>query len=125
VATLMLIRLCLLGGVLVFGLLSWVLRRTGSAVSSADPATLSALRALCFLFCAVALVAAVALRAVAARASSDAARIRLSIAGWASGESPALLGGVYLFMSGDARPYAIGVVVLLATFVIFPLRRPA
>jgi hypothetical protein len=71
----------------------------------------------------VAAVAAAAfLRAVIARTADPARVWSLRMIAWATGEAAALFGGVYWFNSGDPSRYTIGLIALLATFVVVPLR---
>jgi hypothetical protein len=40
------------------------------------------------------------------------------------GEGVALAGGVYYFITNDPRYYVTGILVLLASFMLFPIKRP-
>ena len=119
VRTLGVIRMALLAGVLAFGALTWLMRRRG-AVSV--PPDVAPLRVMLAVMWALAVTSIVAFRTLFGRTSDLARRARLSIFGWAAGEAPALIGGVYYLMTGDAGWYAAGVLLLVATFVVFPLR---
>ena len=52
-----------------------------------------------------------------------AARIPESVIGWLFGQMLACFGIVYYGVTEDARWYVAGLALLLATFVIFPIRR--
>jgi hypothetical protein len=119
VRTLGVIRVALLAGVLAFGALTWLMRRRG-AVSA--PPDVAPLRVMVLAMWALAVTGIVVFRTLFGRTTDAARRARLSIFGWAAGEAPALIGGVYYLMTGDAGWYATGVLLLVATFVVFPLR---
>jgi len=60
------------------------------------------------------------LTARAANANEAGAR---QLMGWAGGEFAALAGGVYYFLTNDPRLYIVGMIILLASFILVPLRR--
>jgi hypothetical protein len=119
VRTLGVIRVALLAGVLAFGGVTWLMRRRGAASAPADVAPL---RVMLIVMWTIAVSGIVTFRVLFGRAHDAARRAQLSIFGWAAGELPALIGGVYYFMTGDAAWYAAGVLLLVAAFVVFPLR---
>jgi hypothetical protein len=119
VRTLGVIRMALLAGVLAFGGLIWLMRRRGGWTPPADVAPL---HVMLIAMWTVAVSGIVIFRVLFGRARDAPRRVRLSIFGWAAGELPPLIGGVYYFMTGDAGWYAAGVLLLVATFVVFPLR---
>ena len=119
-----LIRAALLGGVLLFGLVSWVTirQRGGGPLPGIEPAALGVFRVLVPALCLAAIGAAVAIRLAVARATEPARRNSLRIIGWATGEAAALAGGVYYFEVGDPKLYLIGLTAMLATFIVVPIR---
>jgi hypothetical protein len=120
------IRLALLAGVLMFGALNWFLvRQRGGPPAGADAGSFAFFRVLVPALCVAAIGVAVALRPRVARARDDAQRVSLRMVAWAVGEGCALAGAVHYFLTGDPRLYVLGVVALLATFIIVPLRQPA
>ncbi|HVH12906.1 MAG TPA: hypothetical protein VM759_07640 [Longimicrobium sp.] len=119
-ATLRIIRIALLSGVLMFGGVSYVL--TEQRGGGLDPSHADVLQ----LANIVLLVgAAVALMIVQRRhaAERDAAkRSTLNITGWAMGEATALFGGVHYLLVGNPIPYLVGLVMMVAAFVVVPIR---
>ena len=119
------IRLSLLVGVLLFGgVVAWLSSqgRVPPGGRPADEATVRFLRMLAPAIAVAAAVAATYLRYVISR-TPDAGRVwQLRLVAWAVGEAAALLGAVHWFLSGDPSRYVIGLVALLATFVVVPLR---
>ena len=122
-ATLGVIRLALLAGVLAFGAVTWFTHRgpewSGGPRFVPEPLPTIAL--------AVPVLAAIAIVFVrrAAFATTDPARYgSLCVVGWALGEAAALAGGVHYFLSNDPSRYLIGLFVMLLSFVLIPLRRP-
>jgi hypothetical protein len=73
---------------------------------------------------AIGLVGMLVLRAIWSRAVDEKQRSTLMIVGWAMGEGVALAGGVYYFITNDPRYYVTGILVLLASFMLFPIKRP-
>jgi hypothetical protein len=118
-ASLGIVRLALLGGVLAFGAASWFIQRQPGWMP-APPELLrvasTAVRAA-WVVAFVGLVIAYVL-AQRRKGPSDG---RHELVGWALGESTAVVGGVYYFFSGDPHRYGWGVAGLLLTFVIFPI----
>lgn len=124
VRNLAIIRFALLSGVLLFGAVCWFVtsQRGGGAQPGASPAAFAAFRIVVPALCLVAIAVAAALRGVVARERDAQKRVSLRIIGWAMGEGAALVGAVYYFNLGDPRLYVLGVVAMLATFIILPLR---
>jgi hypothetical protein len=120
-----LIRLAFLAGVLLFGAVIWWLQRGGRVPLAGRPAGAEGLRFLRLLAPAIAVAAAAAaayLRYAIARTADPTRVWSLRVVAWAVGEAAALLGGVYWLLSGDSSRYVIGLVAMLATFVVVPLR---
>ena len=118
--TLHLIRLSIFGGALLFGLVTWWLRRE---TPPPLPADMGPLRFVGYgLWVSVLLVLAF-LRGLLGKAADQARRTSLLIIAWAAAESLALFGGVVWFLHGDSRWYVAGMSFMLATFILFPLTR--
>jgi hypothetical protein len=114
-AVLRLIRASLLFGVLAFGAVTYFTqaqRQPGLPVETA-----ATLRLVVYGLVALVLVASFVLRGVRERARDEAAAANLTIIAWAIGETPALLGAVVYFLSGDPMPYLIGLVTFLLMLV--------
>lgn len=116
------IRLAMLGGVLLFGAVCWMLQRTPDwSPSPADPA---ALRLVARILWAAAVVGVGILVLRARSVTRPGQASTLGILGWALGEMVALLGGVVYFLTGVATWYVGGVVFLALTFLLLPGRLP-
>jgi hypothetical protein len=120
-ASLGLIRLALLAGVLLLGAVSWYTHRQ-AGWTSAPLETLRLLSTAVRAIWVAAFVGLVIVFVVAQRRPVAAQTGRYEIIGWALGEAPALAGGIYYLLGGDPRRYMWGVAGLLLTFVIFPGR---
>lgn len=115
-----LIRLAIFGGALMFGLVTWWLRRETPPPMTTD---MGPLRFVGYgLWVSVLLVLAF-LRGLFGKATDQARRATLLIISWSAAESLALFGGVVWFLHGDSRWYVAGMSFMLATFILFPLAR--
>jgi hypothetical protein len=94
----------------------------GDTWAPAEPDLLRTLRVAMLATWVVATVLLLVLRARLARLTEVAGRSILMIA-WAIGEGAALFGGVYYFLSGDGTWFVIGLFFMLASFILFPIRR--
>ena len=119
-ATLAMIRVMVLGGVLLFGAVIWLLYRNGSRtpVEPNFPVTPIALG-----LWGVAIVGLLVLRARWGAESEPTRRGHLSIFAIAVAEVPALFGAVVYFFSNDPRLYVSGVFLMLTTLLLFPIVR--
>ncbi|HSJ64418.1 MAG TPA: hypothetical protein VK922_11050 [Gemmatimonadaceae bacterium] len=120
-STLAVIRIALLVGVLMFGAVTYMVQR-GDTWQAAGPDLLDTLRVALLATWVVAVVLLLVLRARLTRLTEVAGRSVLIIA-WAVGEGAALFGGVYYFLSGNPEWFIIGLFVMLASFILFPIRR--
>jgi hypothetical protein len=117
-----LIRIALLLGVLLFGGVSvFVHRQPGWTPATIDPLVF---RILGIALWAIAVAGVVILRPWVDRAIDPAQRQTISLIAWTLGEVLALYGGVYFFLTGDGSRYVLGLVFMLGTFVLFPVRQP-
>ena len=118
------IRLAMMGGVLLFGGVSWFLTNTPDW-SAPEPGVVDQLKRVAKVAWIVAL-AALSFMYAKYRDSDHPARAgSIAIMAWALGETLALLGGVIFFLTSISGWYVAGVIALTLTFVAFPapLRR--
>lgn len=115
------LRIALLAGVLAFGAVTYYVQR-GESWRAAAPEALSMMRLAMLSTWLVAAVLLLILRVRLTRLTEAAGRSVLVIA-WAVGEGAALFGGVYYFLSGEAQWFIAGLFVMLAAFILFPVRR--
>jgi hypothetical protein len=120
-SSLAVIRIALLAGVLMFGAVTYYVQR-GANWKPAAPDVLNSLYTIMLAVLVLAVVFLLVLRARLGRRSDTGERSLLVVA-WAIGESSALFGGVYYFLSGNAQWFIIGLFVMLASFILFPIRR--
>jgi hypothetical protein len=118
--TLHLIRLSIFGGALLFGIVTWWLRRQTPPPLEMD---MGPLRFVGYALWVSVLVALAFLRGLFGKATDPARRTALLIISWAAAETLAFFGGVVWFLHGDSRWYVAGMCFLLATFILFPLAR--
>ena len=121
-AALAVIRLALLLGVLAFGAATTFIVRRGDWRPSA-PDALDSLWIVGIVLWVTAILAVAYLRFRGTRLAGRAGAATPAIIGWAIGEAVAIFGGVHYFLSGRPAWYLNGVLFLVATFVVFPLRR--
>ncbi len=113
------IRLAMMGGVLLFGGVSWFLHRTPDW-TPADPAVVAQLATVGRVMWLVAGIGLVILFFRFRDAANPGQASTLAILAWALGESVALFGGVVFFLTAAAAWYVAGVVALTIAFVAFP-----
>jgi hypothetical protein len=118
--TLHLIRLAIFSGALLFGIVTWWLRRENPAPLEAE---LGPLRFAGYGLWVSVLVLLGFVRGLYAKATDHAKRASAMIVAWAAAESLALFGGVIWYLHGDSRWYIAGMMFLLATFILFPVAR--
>lgn len=114
------IRITMVTGVLLFGAVTWFLRRSGSAPSPLTPEAARTLLWMGRAAWATALAGCVVLFALMQREPTSARTQRLSIVAWALGEMVALFGGVVWFLTGMTEWYVSGVVFLVLSLLAFP-----
>jgi hypothetical protein len=118
------IRLAMMGGVLLFGGVSWFLTSVPDWVAPEAGIADQLTRIASVVW--VVIGAALAVLFLKFRDSTNAARASsVAILAWALGETLALLGGVIFFLTSLSGWYVAGVIALTLTFVAFPapLRR--
>lgn len=124
---LMIIRFAYFAGAFLFGAVTW-LRYRSLNVAPEAAADFGVLARLVPFVQVLLLAGAIGVRTLLARraARHDALPGEdsgLRLGAWALGESAALVGGVHYFLVGQPHYWIIGMVVLLATFLIVPLRQ--
>ena len=113
------IRIGMMGGVLLFGGVSWFLHRSPDWTPADTAAVDSLVTVGRFMWIAVIVgLAALWFRARSATTPSQAST--LAIIAWSLGETLALFGGVLYFLSDLAGWYVAGVISLAIAFVAFP-----
>jgi hypothetical protein len=118
--TLHLIRLSIFGGALLFGIVTWWLRRQTPPPMDMG---MGPLRFVGYALWVSVLVALAFLRGLFGKATDASRRTTLLIISWAAAETLALFGGVVWYLHGDTRWYVAGMCFMLATFILFPLTR--
>jgi hypothetical protein len=114
-----LIRLALLVGVLVFGMVAWYVSSGRSDVSfSAE--SLTVFRLVFFALAITTLAGLIVVRSVQAKAADFERRASLAVIGWALAEGLALFGAVAFFLSGSASLYLLGLGVLVVALLVIP-----
>ncbi len=109
-------------GVLLFGaVIAFIHARTGFPVK-AQPMSL---RYAEMAFSAVAVAVALVRRGRVGRAVDGAERNNQVLQVWAIGDGAALFGGVLFLLTNEAQWYGLGLLAMLTTFILVPLRRSA
>lgn len=119
-ATLRIIRVALLSGVLMFGGVAYYLTQQQGRGLGPENADMLQIVNIVILVGAAAGVMMVQRRHAAER--DPAKRQTLNIVAWAMGEATALFGGVHFLLVGNPIPYLVGLVMMIATFVVVPIR---
>lgn len=117
-----LIRGAMLVGVLLFGGVTWYVRRDG------EPPTLSRDTLTTLLWVGrgtwiVSMATCLALFGMLRNARSQQRITALSITGWAAGEAVAIVGGVIWFLTGISKWYSAGLVYFVLALLTFPVKR--
>jgi hypothetical protein len=118
-AVLRIIRMALLGGVVLFGAAVTWLR------SQSPPDAYQAARSLQYVNIAFLVGAAAGVLHLQRRHAEErdpARRTSWNIIAWALGEATAMFGGVHYLLVGSPLPYLVGLAMLLASFVLVPIR---
>jgi hypothetical protein len=119
-ASMFIIRISLVFGVVMFGGLTWYLhsQRTEPFPTDNETVTWVVLGAW-----TVITIGIVYLSGRYRAAASRDQRITLAIIGWALGEAAALLGGVHYFVTGSPQRYGYGFLIFVIALVLFPIPR--
>ncbi len=117
-----LIGIALWLGVLAFGVVVWFVHRAGTFPIRPAQAQLTYAQ---LGVCVLAVVFALAMRGGVRRMDDGPERNTKILSAWACGEGAALFGGVLFLLSNEAQWYAVGLLSMLTTYVLVPLRRPS
>jgi hypothetical protein len=115
-AVLRIVRLALLASVLIFGFVALLVHRSGSGPIE-SPIDFGLIRMIFLAIFAAIAILLIVLRSTLERAPTYERRASLAIMAWALGESAAIMGGVFWFLSGSAGLYTIGLAVFLLGLV--------
>lgn len=119
---LLLIRLCLLAGLLVMGAAIWFIRRNPDAlILEPDRA-----RSFGWAFIALAVVALAGMfvmRKRLERGGDPQAMLQTYMVGYAMAEGAALFAAVTWYMGGNPNWYVAGVLLMASAFQILPINR--
>lgn len=119
-ATLRIIRVAFLTGVLTFGgAVYFITSQRGGPMAPDLGETLQIVN-IALLVAAAAGVLFIQRRHAAE--PDPARRSTLNIAAWAMGEATALFGGVHYMLVGNALPFLVGLTMMIASFVLVPIR---
>ena len=114
------IRLAMMGGVLLFGGVSWFFTSMPDW-SSPEAGTADQLTRVAQVAWALSGTALVVMYLKFRDPSKVARASSVAILAWALGETLALLGGVIFFLTSLAGWYIAGIIALALTFVAFPV----
>ncbi len=117
-----LIGIALWLGVVAFGGVVWFIHRAGTFPIRAAQAPLTYAQ---LGVSVVAVVFALALRGEIRRMDDGPERNSKILSVWACGNGAALFGAVLFLLSNETQSYALGLLAMLTTFVLVPLRRPS
>ncbi|HLM68772.1 MAG TPA: hypothetical protein VK358_14630 [Longimicrobium sp.] len=118
-ATLRIIRIALLSGVLMFGGVAYYLTQQNGPLGAENADALQIVNIVLLVGAAVGIMI-IQRRHLAER--DPAKRSTLNIVAWAMGEATALFGGVHFLMVGNPVPFLVGLVMMVAAFVVVPIR---
>lgn len=118
---LLLIRIALLSGVLLFGAVVYFQQRNGATVSM-QPGQAEALVWAARVLWGVAIAGTIGVWQMRQRAATRPQVQQWSIIGYALGEMVALFGAVVWYLTGTPSWYLPGVLFLAITFLVFPAR---
>ena len=118
-ATLRIIRIALLSGVLMLGGIAYML--TGES-GGLDPESAEVLQMINIVILVAAAVGIIVMQRRHAEERDPARRSTLNIIAWAMGEAAAMMGGVHYLLVGNPVPFLVGLVMMIASFVVVPIR---
>ena len=117
-----LIGIALWLGAVAFGGVVWFIHRAGTFPVRAPQAPLTYAQ---LGVSVAAVVLALALRGDIRRMDDGPERRSKILSVWACGNGAALFGAVLFLLSNETQSYALGLLAMLTTFVLVPLRRPS
>lgn len=113
------IRLAFLAGALVLGVVGWMIAGEERAPALEED-TSELLRYAFFAFALVTLGLLELLRKRYRREENPARRVTHALIGYVLGDGLAILGFVFILLSGSFTPYFVGLLVLLLASLMFP-----
>ncbi len=116
------IRMSILLGVLMFGVVAWYQRSQPEWVQP-EGIRMRPLRLTGMAIWGAAVAALIGIRLKFAREVESGTNIRISIIAWALAELPALFGAVFYYLTGDITLLAAGIGALVVSFILFPVAR--
>ena len=119
------VRGVLLGLTLFFGLTVWIWHSLGAAAPNAGAFVhkLRVVGIMTWLYALVQLLDIRFWRSATARKRRESMGIPDSLIAWLFGQMLAWFGIIYYGFTEDARWYLAGLVVLIVTFIVFPVRQ--
>jgi uncharacterized membrane protein AbrB (regulator of aidB expression) len=119
-ATLRIVRIALLSGVLIFGGIAYYL--TEQQGGGLDPSLGGVLQIVNIVILVGAAVGIMIIQRRHLAETDPKKRTTLNITAWALGEATALFGGVHFLLVGNPIPFMVGLVMMIASFVVVPIR---
>ena len=116
------VRLAMLAGSLLFGVIAWYLTSSGQVEPSMSVSGASTLRLVFYLLLASSLVGIWLMRQRADRTEAFPQRAKLLILGYALAEVLVFFGAVYLLLTGNATLFLGGLLVFMLAFLLLPLQ---
>lgn len=114
------VRMALLSGVVVFGAVVTYLVGQNAPSAAADLRV--ALQWVNVGFLIVSAAGVLVLQRIHAAERDPGKRQTWNITAWALGEATAMFGGVHYLLVGSPAPYLVGLAMLVASFVLVPIR---
>jgi len=124
-AVLRIVRFALLASVLILGVAALLVHRTGAAPATLASIDFGLIRLIFVAIFSMIALLLIVLRSAHGRVSDDQRRTNLVIMAWALGESAAIMGGVYWFLTGRAGLYGAGLAVFLLSLLTIGVREQA
>lgn len=118
-ASLYLIRLAIMMGPVILGIVTWFLLRGGSL--QPDPSKAASLGLVVMLVSIGMALGLIVARTVRDRAPDRAARVTATILAWAMGEAAALIGVVHWMVTGLPNRLWPGALLMILAFLLFPV----
>ncbi|MBB4639060.1 hypothetical protein [Longimicrobium terrae] len=119
--SLRIVRMALLSGVVVFGaVVTWLVGQDGPRSTAPDVRAPLQWVNIGLLIASAAGV--LVLQRIHAAERDARKRQTWNIIAWALGEATAMFGGVHYLLVGSPAPYLVGLAMLVASFVLVPIR---
>jgi F0F1-type ATP synthase membrane subunit c/vacuolar-type H+-ATPase subunit K len=119
--SLRIVRMALLSGVVVFGaVVTYLVGQDGPR--STSPEVRAPLQWVNIGLLIASAAGVLVLQRIHAAERDPAKRQTWNIIAWALGEATAMFGGVHYLLVGSPAPYLVGLAMLVASFVLVPIR---